>query len=242
MIQVLLRVLKQSQTNSNKTERRSGWNKTVVYFGVVKCAICSLDLDVTTPVSWKSTTGVVTQNPLGFSEDHIIPQSLGGTNNSDNLQPAHIVCNEARGNKEITLEMKVRLAKLIDELQQNASIETIPSNIIECKQCSKTFYAQNAKVLKYSKQYCSDTCRIEGLKTSVTLDCQNCQKSFTITLSRLTSGRGKYCSQTCYAESSGGVKRECSTCEKTYFTSINNNRKSVLLYCSKCRKNPLKPL
>lgn len=35
------------------------------------------------------------------SVDHIVPRSLGGTDDLDNLRPAHGVCNSARGNKSI---------------------------------------------------------------------------------------------------------------------------------------------
>jgi 5-methylcytosine-specific restriction protein A len=35
------------------------------------------------------------------SVDHVIPRSLNGTDDIDNLRPAHKLCNSARGNRPI---------------------------------------------------------------------------------------------------------------------------------------------
>lgn len=37
--------------------------------------------------------------PGATTADHILPRSLGGTNELDNLRPAHHRCNSARGNR-----------------------------------------------------------------------------------------------------------------------------------------------
>ena len=36
--------------------------------------------------------------PGATTSDHIIPRSLGGDDSIDNLRPAHMRCNSARGN------------------------------------------------------------------------------------------------------------------------------------------------
>src|SRR5690625_2693919 len=37
--------------------------------------------------------------PGGFSIDHVLPRSRGGTDDLDNLRPAHRRCNLSRGNR-----------------------------------------------------------------------------------------------------------------------------------------------
>jgi 5-methylcytosine-specific restriction endonuclease McrA len=47
-------------------------------------------------------------NRLGFTFDHVIPVSKGGTNDLQNIRPAHRSCNSARGNRgpvQLDLEM-----------------------------------------------------------------------------------------------------------------------------------------
>lgn len=41
-------------------------------------------------------------NPGATTADHIIPVSLGGTDNPSNLRAAHPYCNRVRGNGPIT--------------------------------------------------------------------------------------------------------------------------------------------
>lgn len=52
------------------------------------CALCGL------PIYEQET-----RRALRLSIDHIVPQSLGGTNELDNLRPAHCGCNSSRGNR-----------------------------------------------------------------------------------------------------------------------------------------------
>jgi hypothetical protein len=68
--------------------------------------------------------------------------------------------------------MRSRLIKFIEDFQKNPTIETISSNVVLFETCNKEFYAQNVRLLKYGKRYCSDDFRIAGLKTSVILSCE----------------------------------------------------------------------
>lgn len=40
--------------------------------------------------------GISDSSPMGFSADHEIPLSQGGTNHLDNLRPCHLRCNKRR--------------------------------------------------------------------------------------------------------------------------------------------------
>lgn len=53
------------------------------------CGICGLDVDMTLrrPSRWCA------------SVDHIVPRALGGTNESDNVQLAHWICNSIKGHR-----------------------------------------------------------------------------------------------------------------------------------------------
>lgn len=39
--------------------------------------------------------------PGAATVDHLVPRSLGGSNDLENLAPAHASCNYSRGNKEV---------------------------------------------------------------------------------------------------------------------------------------------
>lgn len=43
-------------------------------------------------------------HPRCFTRDHVIPHSKGGTDNIENLFPAHHICNRERGNGPIVAE------------------------------------------------------------------------------------------------------------------------------------------
>lgn len=63
------------------------------------CQLCGLEVD------WTDKTvapdGSVVCGKMYPSRDHIIPKSLGGSNDLDNLQLAHIICNSKKGNRLI---------------------------------------------------------------------------------------------------------------------------------------------
>lgn len=159
----------------------------------------------------------------------------GGVDSKDNIRPAHLFCNESRGSKDfLDIDTLGKLRSRIFELQKNSEIETIDSNIIHCEYCKEEFYAENARVIRYSKKFCSDSCRNKSLERKTSKTCLQCSVEFNVVKSRSVL-RGKYCSKSCYSKSSGGVERVCVLCEKAYYASEKNKRKAVLLYCSKCR-------
>ncbi|MFC4124925.1 HNH endonuclease [Nocardia rhizosphaerae] len=53
------------------------------------CALCDADIDY----------NLRSPHPMSFVVDHIIPLALGGTDELDNKQPAHRVCNERKAAK-----------------------------------------------------------------------------------------------------------------------------------------------
>lgn len=54
------------------------------------CAICGAPIDYSLPA----------RHPLSFEVDEIVPVSLGGSELEwSNLQPAHRICNERKGNR-----------------------------------------------------------------------------------------------------------------------------------------------
>lgn len=53
-----------------------------------KCAICLLDIPV-----------MPSKRLAALSMDHIVPKSLGGTDDVSNLRPVHMYCNALRGNR-----------------------------------------------------------------------------------------------------------------------------------------------
>ena len=54
------------------------------------CAICGMPIDYGLPAG----------DPMSFEVDEIVPVSLGGSElDWSNLQPAHRICNQKKGNK-----------------------------------------------------------------------------------------------------------------------------------------------
>jgi hypothetical protein len=54
-----------------------------------RCHLCEKKIDL-------ALSG---KNPRGFTFDHVIPVSMGGTNDAENIRPAHWICNTRRGNR-----------------------------------------------------------------------------------------------------------------------------------------------
>lgn len=63
-----------------------------------KCALCGDRMNFTV------TTGPRGESDDGPTIDHIVPRSLGGTNELANLQLAHWRCNRAKGNRSLGME------------------------------------------------------------------------------------------------------------------------------------------
>jgi len=53
------------------------------------CGLCGVSIDVV--LAWP--------DPGSKSIDHILPLSKGGSHNQENVQWAHLVCNERKGNR-----------------------------------------------------------------------------------------------------------------------------------------------
>lgn len=70
----------------NSTAFRALWKNSIAKGGRVVCGICEKPI-------------LKTHGNMGISVDHIKPKSLGGTGESQNLQPAHSICNRIKGNK-----------------------------------------------------------------------------------------------------------------------------------------------
>lgn len=77
-----------SQWAGGGRELRSLAGLVVAEWGTT-CWLCHRPIDLDTP----------RRTPLGLSIDHVIPRSKGGTNALENLRPAHLACNSARGNR-----------------------------------------------------------------------------------------------------------------------------------------------
>lgn len=57
-----------------------------------RCFLCGTPVDLTEPYDHG-------RNPRYATLEHVIPQSLDGTHDVDNLRLAHKGCNSARGNR-----------------------------------------------------------------------------------------------------------------------------------------------
>lgn len=53
------------------------------------CALCGQPIDLA--IRWP--------DPMAFEVDHIVPTSIGGSDDYDLLQPAHRTCNRARSDQ-----------------------------------------------------------------------------------------------------------------------------------------------
>jgi len=85
---------RKQDTNARKSQKRRAAGRPVGLSDVVaargrKCHICHRQIDL-------NLSG---RHPQGPSIDHILPVSMGGTNDLANLNIAHRVCNTRRGNR-----------------------------------------------------------------------------------------------------------------------------------------------
>jgi 5-methylcytosine-specific restriction endonuclease McrA len=46
------------------------------------------------------------RDPMGFQVDHVIPLSKGGEDKINNVKPSHAICNQQKGNNELTVTLK----------------------------------------------------------------------------------------------------------------------------------------
>ena len=86
---------KERARRKNNARRRFPYKKQKANFHIIAerddwiCWICELRIDPDLPGT----------NRMGGTVDHVIPISKGGTDDLDNLKPAHWICNVKRGNK-----------------------------------------------------------------------------------------------------------------------------------------------
>ena len=66
------------------------------------CALCGKPIDYSLTTWVDPRDGKVKRHPMSFEVDEIVPVSKGGDPlDRDNVQPAHRICNQTRGNKTL---------------------------------------------------------------------------------------------------------------------------------------------
>ena len=80
--------MSRSRNDRNGTRRRA-LRARVKAMGL-PCALCGQPIDYSLPAG----------HPMSYELDEIVPVSLGGSElDPDNVQPAHRICNQRKGNK-----------------------------------------------------------------------------------------------------------------------------------------------
>lgn len=217
-------------------QRKSSYIKGLTWSGVYNCGICGFEVD-----SAHSTVtridGVLTRHPLGFSEDHIIPSSKGGTDTLENIQPSHFLCNVFKRDYELDEEKRSEIQERIVGFIENPHLDVAVSLHIDCGICGTRFFVQNAVFLRNTKKYCSTDCQHTASKRRIKVDCKKCGDTFETIQSRIDDGKGKYCSLTCYSSDGDRVMYNCLQCGNDYYVSRKNKRPYLKTRCSTCRSN-----
>jgi len=215
--------------------RKSAYVKGLYWAKSELCWICGYSIDTTLDSYVFYPDGSRVQNVLSFSEDHVIPKSLGGSDTIENIKPAHLLCNEVRQAQEVTEILIKRLRSLVmEELESPRSL--LPAVDIFCEMCGTSFRVTFTRSERWNAKYCSLDCLYDSMRTTFLRECLQCSELFSTNPSRVRDGRGKYCSRKCYSLSFGGVELTCSRCDREYCVSESNKRAKVRLYCSTCRK------
>ena len=84
-------VLRQERLSYRESRRTKTFKTNLYWKGQGNCGICHHSIDTTLNYP----------DPKSFSVDHIIPLSKGGSERIENLQPAHLACNLAKGNSYV---------------------------------------------------------------------------------------------------------------------------------------------
>ena len=226
--------------SSAELVRRSAYAREKFYRAPLACALCGLPLELSRPA--QVLIGAVrTQDHWGFSEDHIVPRSRGGDDSPENLRPAHVFCNESRGERELDEELREELrSKLL--AKPPAPTELPPeATVVRCARCGVAFCAELARIVSYGKRYCGTACHHEAMRERVILVCPRCGIEFSRTKSR--ARRSRFCSKRCYAqgipETASGAERDeltCEGCGGSYFLAKSNRRALPRRLCSRCRR------
>lgn len=70
------------------------------------CALCGQPIDYTLTTWVDPKDGKTKRHPMSFEVDEIVPVSLGGDPlDRGNVQPAHRICNQRKGNRMATNPM-----------------------------------------------------------------------------------------------------------------------------------------
>ena len=83
-----MRARRRAGTKNTKKKFNPGRNKSlaIAYQYAYKCHLCGRLIDLSRKPP----------HPKALHIDHLIPQSEGGTHDTDNLAPAHLKCNSHR--------------------------------------------------------------------------------------------------------------------------------------------------
>ena len=126
------------------------------------------------------------------------------------------------------------------------NINRITSVEKECNICKKIFSVEQNEL--NTKKYCSNKCRIEGLKVPlINKTCNYCNKEYKVEKSKLD--KRKFCSEKCQHDNIRGVKtsvwvdKKCIICEKEFKVTESDEKYGRGKFCSKkCAGNNLKKL
>lgn len=91
---------------ANNPRRANGYKRSQLIARLramrLPCALCGLPIDYELTTWTDPRDGKVKPHPYRFEVDEVVPVSRGGDPLAwDNLQPAHRICNQRRGNKSM---------------------------------------------------------------------------------------------------------------------------------------------
>lgn len=216
----------------------------------IYCHICDLPINPNIYSGYLKIEGIKRRHPLSGTKDHVIPKKLGGTNEVENLKPAHNHCNISKnarfigsGNEKFKNEKRRIILKLmeypIDELWTShtycymhkdkrsiviiESLEGTPIGV--CQKCYKANKKGTCRVCgkDESERYMSSTTICDSCYSrQVTGVCKLCNKT-----------EGNFKSKTiCYSCYSANLKGVCEICGKT----SQETRMKTKTKCNNCFK------
>jgi len=106
--------------------------------------------------------------------------------------------------------------------------ESIAGVEVECSTCGGSFRKLPSDAEKYERHFCSDACKSEGYKNTVSLLCDFCGTTFERKKSHAENATRHYCSTECKGKAyRDRVTLTCENCSKTY----EKNRAAAIRYC-----------
>jgi len=101
-----------------------------------------------------------------------------------------------------------------------------------CKQCGKEFIRGNNH--RKTQSFCSRTCAVDAMRTSVVRTCQWCGNEFGVQPNQMKVGRGKFCSRAChYASRMKSVTLICPVCGDSFEVIPSRTNSEYGVHCSK---------